>query len=118
MIAKNAVELADPAVPGYYSHIFVVPKNSGGWRPVINLSALNPFVHTPTFSMETAESIRLALPQDAWVVSLDLKDAFFHILFHPRSCRFLCFAYQGQVWQFHALPFGLSSAPWILNHQV
>ena len=65
MISKQAIEPADPSTPGFYSVIFVVPKNSGGWRPVIDLSNLNLFVETPTFTMETAESIRLALPHDA-----------------------------------------------------
>lgn len=39
----------------------------------------------PTLTMETAESIRLAITAQSWVVSIDMKDAFFHILVHKRA---------------------------------
>ena len=39
MLGKRAIErVVPPYSPGYYSRIFVVPKASGGWRPVIDLS--------------------------------------------------------------------------------
>ena len=118
MISKQAVEPADPRSPGFYSRIFVVPKATGGWRPVIDLSALNRFLVIPKFSMETAESIRLSMPQGAWVVSLDLKDAYFHIPVRKGLRKYLRFAYKGKVWQFRALPFGLSPAPWVFTMAV
>ena len=37
---KGEVELA-PSSPGYYRRLFVTPKVTGGWRPVIDLSRLN-----------------------------------------------------------------------------
>ena len=118
MIEKGAVEQAQDSSPGFYSRVFVVPKTSGGWRPVIDLSALNKFLVVPKFSMETAESIRLAMPLEAWVVSLDLKDAYFHIPIHKMYRKYLRFSYLGQVWQFRALPFGLAPAPWIFTMVV
>ena len=50
-----------------------------------------------------------------WAYSVDLKDAYFHVPIHPRSRRFLRFAYKNRVLQFKALPFGLSSAPWLFT---
>ena len=44
LITKRALIPADPATPGFYSHIFVVPKKTGGFRPVIDLKALNQFI--------------------------------------------------------------------------
>ena len=117
LVTKEAVEPA-PRGPGFYSRIFVVPKSSGGWRPVIDLSALNRYLVIPSFSMETAESIRSALPVASWVASLDLKDAYFHIPIHPAHRKYLRYSYQGRVWQFRALPFGLSPAPWIFTMVV
>ena len=38
LIAKGALELAPLPSPGFYSHLFVVWKTSGSWRPVIDLS--------------------------------------------------------------------------------
>ncbi|KAK3864567.1 hypothetical protein Pcinc_029750 [Petrolisthes cinctipes] len=52
-IAKGAIEEA-PATPGFYSHLFVVTKATGGFRPVLDLSSLNRYVTTTQFRMETS----------------------------------------------------------------
>ncbi|MPC39507.1 hypothetical protein E2C01_033044 [Portunus trituberculatus] len=44
--AKGAIEEA-PLTAGFYSHMFVVPKASGGFRPIIDLSILNKYSNTP-----------------------------------------------------------------------
>lgn len=58
------------------------------------------------------------LRQGDWVTSLDLTDAYFHIPIRPSSRKFLRFAILGLVFQFRALPFGLSSAPWAFSRVV
>ena len=75
---KGAIEPA-PLTPGFYSRLFLVTKATGEWRPIIDLSSLNVFVHCPSFTMETPRSILGALQQGQWLTSLDLKDAYFHI---------------------------------------
>ena len=51
------------------------------------------------------------LQQGEWVTSLDFSDAYFHIPVHVKSRKYLRFHFQGQSYQFRALPFGLSTAP-------
>ena len=46
-----------------------------------------------------------------WAVSLDLQDAYFHVAINPRDTKFLRFAYDGEIFEFQVLPFGLSTAP-------
>ena len=46
---------------GFYSRLFLVPKPHQRWRPVIDLSRLNTFLHVEKFKMETPESIRTSL---------------------------------------------------------
>ena len=42
LLLKGAVELVNPPLtPGFYSHLFLVPKKNGKMRPVIDLSVLN-----------------------------------------------------------------------------
>ena len=54
LVDKAAVELAPcPPDKGFYSHIFAVPKSSGGHRLVINLRVLNKHLKVPSFRMET-----------------------------------------------------------------
>ena len=116
LLDKNALEpVLNPASPGFYSRIFVVPKASGGWRPVIDLSVLNQYLVKKPFRMETAETIRSSLPRGAWAVSLDLQDAYFHVPIHPSSRKYLRTCFRGKIYQFRALPFGLSSAPWLFT---
>ena len=110
MLDKGAIEPA-PLSPGFYSRLFLVPKSDGDWSSVIDLSALNTFVDCPSFVMETPRSILRALSQGQWLISVDLKDAYFHVGIRPTSRPFLWFCHNGQVWQFISLPFGLSTRP-------
>ena len=47
-----------PECPGHYSRIFLVPKKNGKLRLIIDLSALNHFVYTQTFKMETQRKVK------------------------------------------------------------
>ena len=80
-----------------------------------NISFLNSFLEIPHFTMESAESIRRSLPRDAWVTSIDLVDAYFHIPIHRGYQKFLQFQTRDTIYQFRALPFGLSPAPWVFT---
>lgn len=89
MLQKQATQGVTDGSLGFYSRIFLVPKASGGWRPVIVLSALNMYLIAPYFNRETVEAIRMVLQQDSWVISLDLKDAYFHVLIRPSFRKYL-----------------------------
>ena len=49
------------------------------------------------------------------MVSLDLKDAYFQVPIHPRSHRYMRFVWQGTIYQFQVLCFGLASAPQVFT---
>ena len=111
LIAKGAVELAPLPSPGFYSHLFVVWKTSGSWRPVIDLSHLIRFVDVSPFQMETIQSVLLSVRQGDWMASIDLKEAYLQVPVPPASRHFLRFMFRDNVYQFKALCFGLSMAP-------
>ena len=90
LCSKGAVEVV-PQSPGFYGRIFVVPKSNGGFRPVLDLSALNKFLITKPFRMETPSSIRDSIRQGDWATTLDLRDAYFHVLIHPKDRKYLRF---------------------------
>ena len=69
---KEAMELAPPSL-GFYSRLFVTPKVTGGWRPVIDLSCLHSLVDVSRFHMETTQSVLQSLHPGDWMVSLDLQ---------------------------------------------
>jgi hypothetical protein len=91
LILKGAVErVHDPfQSPGFYSRLFLVPKKTGGMRPVIDLSILNTFLLVPHFKMETNRSIWSCIHPGMWITSLDLMDAYFHIPIAPPIRKFL-----------------------------
>ena len=89
LLSKNAIERVENVKSlGFYSRLFLVPKPHQRWRPVIDLSRLNTFLHVEKFKMETPESIRTSLVPGKWVSSIDLSDAYLHIPIHPNSRKY------------------------------
>ena len=101
--------------PGFHSRLFLVPKKNGKLRPIIGLSLLNQYINKQHFKMETVKSVRQSIMVNDWAVSIDLTDAYFDVPIHPRSRKYLRFIYEHQVFQFTALPFGMSFSPWIFT---
>jgi hypothetical protein len=117
LILKGAIErVQDPfRSPGCYSCLILVPKKTGGMRPVIALSILNTFLLVPHFKMETNRSIRSCIHPGMWTTSLDLMDAYFHIPIAPPFRKFLRFVWDNTVYQFRTLSFGISTAPLVFT---
>ena len=116
LLKKWAVErVRNRITPGFYSRLFLVPKKNRKLRPVIDLSLLNHYIHKQHFKMETVKSVRQSIMDNNWVVSIDLTDAYLHVLIHPNSRKYLQFIYDHQVFQFMAFPFGISLSPWIFT---
>ena len=106
LVSKGAViRLENPVpCPGFYSHMFLVEKASGGWRPVLDLSNLNVFVTAEKFHMETAATVIDSVHRDDWLASIDLADAYLHIPIHAQSRHLLRFTVQGGTYEFQVLP--------------
>jgi hypothetical protein len=112
MIEKRVIEpVRDRSSLGFYSRLFLVPKRSGEDRPIIDLSPLNRQLEVPKFRMETQVSVREAICPGEWTTSIDIKDAYLHVPMAQATQRFLRFRVGSQVYQYRALPFGLSSSP-------
>ena len=114
LLHKRAIEQA-PQTPGFYSRLFVVQKDSGSWRPIIDLSTLNTFIVSQRFHMETPQSVLRSIRQDDWMISLDLQDAYLQVPIHPESRRYLRFTMRGVPYQFRVLCFGLTTAPQVFT---
>ena len=64
LLAKGAVKAVQPQDDQFISTLFLVEKDNGEFRPVINLRALNRFLGKESFKME-----------GDFMMKLDLKDA-------------------------------------------
>ena len=97
--------------PGYLSSLFLVPKKGGGQRPVVNLKPLNQFLPYEHFKMEGIHMVRDLLRKGDFMVKIDLKDAYFTVPLCLAHQKFVRFSWEGTLYEFACLPFGLSIAP-------
>ncbi len=107
LLQKGAIE----AVPqseverGFFSRYFLVPKRDGGLRPILDLRRFNFSLYKGKFKMLTIKTIMSQVQEGDWFVTIDLKDAYFHIQVIRRHRRFLRFAFGGKAYQYKVLPF-------------
>ena len=112
LLMKGAIErVTNVKSLGFSSRLFLVPKKTGDLRPVIDLSTLNPHMVVPHFKMETQGSVRSAIRSQEWTVSIDIRDAYLHVLMHQAVHKYLHFVVNKKVYQFTCLPFGLATSP-------
>ncbi len=83
LLAKQAIVGVTDGSHGFECSLFVIPKKSGGFRPIVNLKPLNQFIQYEHFKMENLDSGRFLLRKGDWMVKLDLKDAYLKIPVHP-----------------------------------
>ena len=95
LLEKGAISETDDK--GFLSTIFVIPKKSGGHRPIINLKPLNKFVHAPHFKMENLDTVRFTIRQDDWCAKIDLKDAYLTVPIWKGHRKFLQFLWKGRT---------------------
>lgn len=65
--------------------------------------------------MLTLQAILPLIPEQAWMASIDLKDAYFHVTIWPQHCWYLRFAVGKDHYQYRILPFGISTAPQVFT---
>lgn len=112
LLKKRAiVRILDSGTDGFICSLFVIPKKSGGFRPIVNLKPLNCFIRYEHFKMENLDSARLILRKGDWMAKLDLKDAYLTVPVRPSHQKFLRFEWRGRKYQFNCLAFGLAPAP-------
>ena len=115
MLRKRAIEEVSEVKEGFYNRLFLVKKATGEWRPVLDVSRLNVFVQKTKFSMETTQSVLASIQRNDWMVTMDMRDAYFHVPIHQESRPFLRFVFNSKVYQFRALCFGLTTAPQVFT---
>ena len=107
---KGAIQRSGLGI-GFTSNIFLIPKSGGRFRLILNLKALNNFVAYEHFKMEDIRCVRDLLSKGDHLCKLDLRDAYLSIPIHESSRKYLRFSWQGVMYEYTALPFGLSAAP-------
>ncbi len=77
---------------------FLVPKRDGGLCPTLDLRRLNYSLNRGKFRMLTLKNILSQVQEGDWFVTVDMKDAYFHIQVVQRYRKFLMFAFGGKAY--------------------
>ena len=112
LLKSQAIEeVQDTSSPVFYSRLFFVPKPDGSFCTFLDLKVLNQYLEVPSFKMEILFSIAAVLPPREWMIKIDLKDAYPHIIVPPNIHKYFGLVVNSVTYQFRALPFGLFTAP-------
>ncbi len=98
---------------GSFSRYFLVPKRDGGLRPILDLRRLNLSLYRGKFKMLTLKTIMSQIQGEDWFVTIDLKDAYFHIQVILRHMKILRFAFGGKAYNTRSFPLAW---PWCRGH--
>lgn len=112
---KGAIETCSFHEKQFISSFFLVTKSDGSSRFILNLKELNKFIVTPHFKIEDIRTATGLVFPNFYMAIIDLEDAYFTVPVYPSSRKYLRFIFQGQLYQFVSLPFGLSLSPFIFT---
>lgn len=115
LLSIGAITKCSPIAGQFISDIFLVPKKDGYMRFILNLKKFNKFVHAEHFKLEDIRIAIKLLNKNDYMTTIDLKEAYFCIPIHKDHQKYLRFYYNGILYGFTALPFGLSSSPYIFT---
>ena len=68
-----------------------------------------------TFKYEDLRVVMTLFEPGEWMFSFDLKSGYHHIDVAQKHRKYLGFSWEGIVYRFAVLPFGLSSAPYVFT---
>lgn len=94
----------------FTSRIFLAPKSNGGKRFILNLKALNKFIEKTHFKMEDHRTAAKLVPKNGFLATIDLTEAYLLVPVSKAYRKYLRFEFV-QLYEFNALPYGLSIAP-------
>ncbi|XP_068990421.1 uncharacterized protein [Neodiprion pinetum] len=115
LLSIGAIEKCWDTADQFLSSYFLREKPDGSKRFILNLQELNLFINTEHFKLEDLRSACRLLDRYMYMGSVDIKDAYFAIPIHKSRRKYLRFKFQGQVYEFTCLPFGLCESPYVFT---
>ena len=91
MLHKQIIRETTHESTEFVSPIFIVKKPDGGTRLILNLKELNEFVKYEHFKMDGIKTIINMVTRNCFMVTMDLKDAYFSVAISRLFQKFLRF---------------------------
>ena len=111
LLSKRVIEPTGQSHGEIISDIFLRNKKDGSYGMILNLKKLNQYTSKMHFKMDTLNTVIKLIEKDCYMVSIDLKDAYYFVSIRPSDRKYLRFIWRGTLFQFTCLPTGLSCAP-------
>lgn len=99
-------------IPKCVSPLGCVRKKGGKLRLITDLRKVNTCCNTPKFRYEDISVLSQVVQKNDKLVTIDLKDGFFHIPVHKDYRTYLGFEWDNRFYVWNVLPFGLQSSPY------
>lgn len=115
LLEIGAIKKCNPCQDQFLSKIFLIEKENGKKRFILNLKKLNEFIPAPHFKLEDYRTAMKLISKDCFMCSIDLKDAYFSLAIDKNDRKFLRFEWLGEIYEFQVLPFGLNIAPLVFT---
>lgn len=89
LLNKSVIQKCHTVKCEFISSVFTGMKKASCHRTILNLKKLNKLVEYHHFKMESLNQVKNLITEDAWMASVDLKDAFFSIPVHKDCQKYL-----------------------------
>ena len=118
-VDKEILDLLDKGVIEQTCHennevispIFLVPKEDGSFRLILNLKKFNENIDYEHFKMENFVSATDLVTKDCYLASVDLRHAYYSVPIAKNFRKYLKFKWKDRLYQYTCMPNGLSNCP-------
>ena len=110
MLEEGAINTAIPKTDQVLSNIFLRPMPGGEIRPIKNLRETTKFIPLVHFKMESLKDLKNIRKVNDLMCKIDLKDAYFTVTLSKHSRKYVRFQWDGMIYEFMCLAFGLGPA--------
>lgn len=114
----GALELVPTSEQGKGTYLTFFPvekKTPGEWRGCLDARPVNEALKHEHFKMEGLLTARQLIRRDDWMTTLDITEAYPHLLIVPEQRQFFRLVWEGVHYQYRALCFGVAPAPRIFT---
>ena len=111
LLDKGVIKITSHEKDEFLSPIFLLPKDYGSFRMILNLKRLNesmPYIH---FKMDTFDKVLKLIRPNCFMCTVDIKDAYYSVPISEFHQKYLKFQFQDKLYKFVCLPNGLCSGP-------
>lgn len=117
LLKNNCIRRADRSQVKMVSPLSVATNKVGKKRLILDLRVLNDHLLKHSIRFEDVRSVVPFMSEGVlnYASVFDLKSGYHHCSIHPDDVCYLGFEWDGQIYVFLVLPFGLSTAPYLFT---